>query len=82
TQVGLAGRPFIAGASGFAGGLTLSRNFGDLSWSGTMEATPSWDGLFNSPSATGLEFQTQLSRSYAFAGTPWSVSPRIMLAYR
>ncbi len=82
TQLGLAGRPFIIGASGFAGGLTLSRNFGDVSWSGTMEATPAWDGLFNSYSATGLEFQTQLSRSYSFDGTPWSMSPRIMLAYR
>ncbi|QCI68638.1 hypothetical protein [Phreatobacter stygius] len=82
TQLGLAGRPFVIGASGFSGGISISRNFGDISWSGTMEATPSWDGLFNSYSSTGLEFQTQLSRSYVFEGTPWSISPRIMLAYR
>lgn len=82
TQLGLAGRPFVVGASGFAGGVTLSRNFGDLSWSGTLEATPSWDGLFHSYSSTGYELQTQVSRTFAIEGTPWSVAPRLLLAYR
>lgn len=82
TQLGLAGRPFIIGASGFALGVSLSRDFGDISWSGTIESTPSWDGLFNSFSAAGTEFQTQVSRKFAWSGTPWSISPRLLLAYR
>ena len=82
TQIGLAGRPFIIGASGFSGGVSISRNFGDVSWSVTVESTPSWDGLFNSYASTGTELQTQISRTYAFEGTPWSVSPRLFLGYR
>lgn len=82
TQLGLAGRPFVIGASGMALGISVSRDFGDISWSGTIESTPSWDGLFSSFSATGTEFQTQVSRKIAFDGTPWSISPRLLLAYR
>lgn len=47
TQVGFTGRPFI-GASGFSGGVSISRNFGDASRSVTVESTPSWHGLFKS----------------------------------
>lgn len=82
TQLGLAGRPFVVGASGFSGGVSLSRNFGDVSWSATLEATPSWDGLFHSYSATGYELQSQISRTFTLDGTPWSVAPRLMVAYR
>lgn len=82
TQIGAAGRPFVIGASGFSGGVSLTRNFGDVSWSVTVESTPSWDGLFNSYASTGTEFQTQVSRTYTFEGTPWSISPRVFLGYR
>ena len=82
TQLGLAGRPFVVGASGFSGGVSLSRSFGDFSWSGTLEATPSWDGLFHSYSSTGYELQSQISRTFTLDGTPWSVAPRLLVAYR
>lgn len=81
--LGMAITPFRSDVSQFSGGLAISRDLGWASAGVAVEVIAGYDTVsFGRFSSGAYEFTGQLSRTIAFEGTPWSISPRVAINHR
>jgi hypothetical protein len=81
-QLGAVTDPLSTRSSTAALGIIVNKSFGGLVWSNSYEHALHFRDFYGPQSSTTDEVATALARPIKFGNSPWSVTPRVAVAYR